>query len=1113
MLAAWLLSLVVGMALFESLAAEHSAPPDAAQHRLAPHKDLSTLPLAAQGAVSAAVGADSPAYRVTASGAGFEAQNAAQRLHMRFGSPGVQIRSGNTQIGLSLGAVGYGTSLQAVGAVAPTPKANRVTYARSGLSEWYVNGPLGLEQGFTIPRAPSGHPAGALTLSMALSGNAHASLGSGGQSITLSRTGGPVLRYSGLRATDARGRVLHSWLALHAGRLLLRVDARNAHYPLRIDPFVQQGGKLTGSGESGEGLLGYSVALSSNGNTALVGAPHDKPGTNFGVGAAWVFTRKEGTWTQQQELKGSGEVGEGEFGYSVALGEEGNTALVGGPLDNGEVGAAWVFTRTGSTWTQQQELKGTGEIGKGEFGYSVALASTGGNTALIGGRGDNSMVGAAWVFTRSVAIWTQQQELTGTGEVEKGEFGGSAALSSDGKTALIGGHGDSAFVGAAWVFTFSGSTWTQQQELKGAGESGAGLFGYSVALSPEGNTALIGAPGDSLGVGAAWLFTRSSEKWTQQQELKGAGEVEKGEFGNGVGLSAEGNTALVGGPNDNTNVGAAWFFTRSGSTWTQQGEKRTGSGETSEGFFGYSAALSSEGATALIGGPGDNSKAGAAWVFVFQAPKPPTVVTKAASSETNTSATLNATVNPNGAEVSKCEFEYGETTAYGKTAPCTPSSLGQGESEVAVSASVTGLTANTTYDFRISATNPGGTSKGSNATFKTLANTGTPPTVVTGAASFKRTSATLNATVNPNGGLVHECKFEYGETTSYGSTAECTPSPGSGTSPVPVSASVTGLNANTTYHFRISATNPGGTSNGSDVPFTTQPFIAPTAVTATATSITQTSATLNATVNPNEGTVSECKFEYGTTIAYGSTASCSSLPGSGTSPVAVSASLTGLINKTTYHFRISATNPGGTGKGSDQTFTTGSPHWYTNGSIQPEGAILPTIAWGTLTLTNSTLGEVECHTVFAGYSENPTGGGTAVGKIQGFSAYECASASCTSSGGTAIVVKAEKLPWSTEVAEPKAGVFRLKIGNKTKAAGAAFLSVNCVGVKNVQFFGEHAPTILNNGSSIGSKPAQVQFDQPGSGELESEAAGGLKFEGKFKVEGYEEEELIGVKNP
>ena len=288
----------------------------------------------------------------------------------------------------------------------------------------------------------------------------------------------------------------------------------------------------------------------------------------------------------------------------------------------------------------------------------------------------------------------------------------------------------------------------------------------------------------------------------------------------------------------------------------------------------------------------------------------------------------------------------------------------------------------------------------------------------------------------------------------------------------------------------------------------------PTVVTGSASALTQTSATLSATVNPNGGEVKACSFEYGTTTSYGSSAACYSLPGSGTSPVAVSASVTGLINKTTYHFRISATNAGGTSVGSDQTFAAASPHWYTNEVIQPAGIILPTIAWGTLTFTNPALGQVECRNVIAGYSENPTGGGAAVGKIQAFYPYECVSASCLSSGGTAIEVTAEKLPWSTEVAEPQEGVFRMKIGNKTKTAGAAFLSVNCAGVKNVQFFGEHAPTIINKGgTSIGSKPARVQFDQPGSGELESEAAGGLKFEGKFKVEGYSEEELISVQNP
>ena len=301
-------------------------------------------------------------------------------------------------------------------------------------------------------------------------------------------------------------------------------------------------------------------------------------------------------------------------------------------------------------------------------------------------------------------------------------------------------------------------------------------------------------------------------------------------------------------------------------------------------------------------------------------PNAPTVVTKAASAVTQTSATLTATVNPNGGEVSECRFEYGTTTAYGSSASCS-SLPGSGASPVAVSAAVTGLTANTTYHFRISATNAGGTSKGTDETLKTLPNA---PTVVTKAASaLAQTTATLNATVNPNGGEVTECELEYGTTNAYGSSAPCATSPGSGTGPVAVSASVSGLSANTTYHLRISATNAGGTSRGADEALKTLPN-APAVVTKAPAALTQTSATLNATVNPNGGEVGECRFEYGTTEAYGSTVPCSSPPGSGTSPVAVSASL-GLLTlseNTTYHFRVSATNAGGTSKGEDGTLKT-----------------------------------------------------------------------------------------------------------------------------------------------------------------------------------------------
>ena len=236
-----------------------------------------------------------------------------------------------------------------------------------------------------------------------------------------------------------------------------------------------------------------------------------------------------------------------------------------------------------------------------------------------------------------------------------------------------------------------------------------------------------------------------------------------------------------------------------------------------------------------------------------------------------------------------------------------------------MSADAEGLAAGTGYHYRVIATNPGGTSTGSTANFTTLPK---PPTVTTGtASSVTATTAVLYATVNPGGGEVTSCTIEYGTSLPSGTTVPCTPSPGSGTSPVEVSATASNLTVNTSYQYRVIATNPGGTSTGSTANFTTLPK-PPAVTTGTASSVTATTAVLNATVNPNGSEVGACTLEYGLTADYGSSATCSPPPGSGSSPEAVSASIAGLSAHATYHFRVVASNAGGTGYGSDEAFST-----------------------------------------------------------------------------------------------------------------------------------------------------------------------------------------------
>jgi hypothetical protein len=392
------------------------------------------------------------------------------------------------------------------------------------------------------------------------------------------------------------------------------------------NPFVEQA-ELLGHGESfgGGGNVGdHAVALSADGSTALVGAAG---GSSFVSGYALIFTRSGSTWAHPTSLAPETEPGE-DFGVSVALSANGSAALVGDLY-----GRVYAFTRENAVW-HSTRIESPPETACPErFGQAVAISEDG-NTAIIGDpfgcpeSGGSAFDGSAWIYTRSGNTWTLQAgPLHGEDTVNpfgnEDDFASTVALSGDGNTALVGADGEDGGLvskaGGAWVFKRSGSTWSQDgPRINPPGGDEARQFGRSVALSGDGSRALIGGYAENGEGGGAWIFDRGPTGWTDQARLaSGENDPLNRVFGWTVALSRSGNTALIGGPEAQPeSAGKAWAFRCAANDWIREPIQPPVSAK--EGHFGYSAALAGDGATALLGAdgvPGESPGGGAAFVF------------------------------------------------------------------------------------------------------------------------------------------------------------------------------------------------------------------------------------------------------------------------------------------------------------------------------------------------------------------------------------------------------------------------------------------------------------------------------------------------------------------
>lgn len=376
---------------------------------------------------------------------------------------------------------------------------------------------------------------------------------------------------------------------------------------------------IQGSPYNGNPTQGGALAVSADGNTLVLGGPSN---TFSQQGQFWIFTRSGSIWTQQAgPLIGSGVAVNAALGRGVAISDDGNTVAVGA-RGQGLTGAVWIWTRSGTTWSQQAgPLVGPGSGTTGnQFQGRVALSSDG-NTLAVGGSGftnpaTNAQTGAIWIWTRSGGTWSLQAGplFDQSRPTESNGLGQAVAISADGNT--VAGGGSSSADGGVWVWTRSGSTWTQQGgRILGSG-SVYGGFGQGgvVTLSSDGNTMAFSSVSDNAYVGATWVFTRSGSTWTQQgSKLVGTGLVTaQSAQGSSLSLSGDGNKLAIGAQRDNaiagTNQtvgkGAVWVFSRSGSTWSQS-QKIINPDQASSVWFGQSVSLSrNDGRTLLVGNPG-----------------------------------------------------------------------------------------------------------------------------------------------------------------------------------------------------------------------------------------------------------------------------------------------------------------------------------------------------------------------------------------------------------------------------------------------------------------------------------------------------------------------------
>jgi len=362
----------------------------------------------------------------------------------------------------------------------------------------------------------------------------------------------------------------------------------------------------------------YSIAISADGTRIAIGS-----NGAIGGGAVYIFFLSGGTWSLEQTLVGADTTAGDSFGISVSFSDDASRVLIGASLDDdggSSSGSAYVFSRSGTVWTQEQKIVASDDAAGGNFGEHLDMSADG-TRLVVGSKGIDSSRGAAYVFSRSGVTWTEEQKVTASDAAVSDQYGTSVAIDSDGTRIVAGAPGDDdggSSSGSAYVATRSGVTWTEEQKIVASDDDAGDTFGGMADITDDGTRVIIGAGQENSYAGSAYVFSRSGVVWTEEQKLAASDGASFNFFGGGndggVHISSDGSSAIVSAYGNSSNRGAAYYFTRSGTVWTEEQKAVAPDGVASD-FFGISADFQPDGIRFVAVAQGDDSFAGSAYVF------------------------------------------------------------------------------------------------------------------------------------------------------------------------------------------------------------------------------------------------------------------------------------------------------------------------------------------------------------------------------------------------------------------------------------------------------------------------------------------------------------------